>query len=200
MRQRCALRQAHVGQHLRINTRSTTALLGECQATPPRPTSPAPPSFRVQELAAVGPEGRLEFRIQRKLRTPNEYLGMHWREKGRERKAWTAHFANALITALGVPCARALLGPGAPLIGCDGGCTSRRRIEVIRWAPTPRNFIRDDDNLRFTVKPLLDALKHLGVIRDDHRKWLEVESPTQDMSHDGTFWTWVAVDQPRTHA
>jgi hypothetical protein len=152
-------------------------------------------TMRVAELAAVT-RGRIELRIQRKLRSPNEYLGMHWREKARERKAWQGHIANALVTALGVAGARCVLGPEAPLAGCRGECRDRRRVEVIRFAPGRRNFIRDDDNLRFSVKPVLDALKHLALIRDDHRKWIDLPTPTQEVSHDGTFWTWVSVVDP----
>src|SRR5262245_32308819 len=106
-------------------------------------------SYRPAELVVVAITGRTEFRIQRKLRSPNEILGRHWREKGRERKAWQAAFENALVGALGVTKAQALLGPGAALVGCRGGCQDRRRVEIVRLAPARRNFIRDDDNLRF---------------------------------------------------
>lgn len=118
---------------------------------------------------------------------------MHWREKSRERKAWQAHVVNALVLSCGYATARTLVHAEA-LPGAQGGCMDRRRVEVIRLAPARRNFIRDDDNLRFAVKPLLDALKHVGLIRDDHRKWIDLPLPTQDVSSDGTFWTWIALD------
>jgi hypothetical protein len=149
---------------------------------------------RPVETALVFPSGRIEFRIQRKLRSPNELLGRHWREKSRERKLWQASMENALIDAIGVTRAQALLAPGAALVGCHGMCTTRRQVEVTRFAPRPRNFLRDDDNLRFAAKSLVDALKHLGLIRDDHRKWCELAIPTQAVSDDGAFWTWVVVD------
>ena len=152
--------------------------------------------LRSAELAAVGVDGRIEFRIQRVLRSPNTYLGMHWREKNRERKAWMASLSNAVVAAVGISRAQQLLGPESGIPNCTGGCTVRRRVEVTRFAPTRRNFVRDDDNLRFAVKPVLDALKHLGLIRDDHRKWIELALPTQELSTDGTFWTWIAVGSP----
>lgn len=153
---------------------------------------PAGITMRVAELAAVAP-GRIELRIQRKLKSPNEVLGRHWREKNRERKEWQRHIANAIVLSVGTAGAKAILGPGADLVGCRGVCADRRRVEVIRFAPRPRNFIKDDDNLRFAVKPLLDALKRLALIKDDRREWIDLPTPTQDVSNDLTFWTWIAV-------
>jgi hypothetical protein len=60
--------------------------------------------------------------------------------------------------------------------------------------PSARNFIRDDDNLRFAVKPLLDALKRQGYIKNDSRKWLEHPTPTQSVSPDGKDWTIVTIE------
>ncbi len=151
-------------------------------------------TFRVQELAAVSPEGRIEFRIQRVLKSPNVTLGAHWRVKYRERQQWQAHLLNALVLSLGTVHAQRLLRPAVALPGCTGGCRDRRRVEVTRFAPSRRHFVRDDDNLRFAVKPVLDALKQLGLIRDDHRKWLDLALPTQDLSNDKTWWTWIAID------
>lgn len=151
-------------------------------------------AMRIAELAAVTPDGsRIEFRIQRRLCTPNDYLGMHWRSKLRERRAWQTHFLNALINSVGVREAQKHVGVNAGLPGARGGCLVRRRVELIRYAPTRNGFIRDDDNLRFAVKPINDALKNLGLIRDDRRQWIELAEPQQDVSADRTWWTWVAV-------
>jgi Holliday junction resolvase RusA-like endonuclease len=35
----------------------------------------------------------------------------------------------------------------------------------------------DDDNLQGCQKPVLDALKNLGYIRDDSPQWLELRDP-----------------------
>lgn len=149
---------------------------------------------RTAELATVD-AGGIEFRIQRLLRSPNEFLGQHWREKHRERKRWEESLAHGVIAAVGVRAAQQLLKENTMVPACRGaGCLERRRVVVTRLAPSRRNFIRDDDNLRFCVKPLLDALKHLGLIRDDHRKWIALPPPTQDVSADGTFWTVIRVE------
>ena len=68
------------------------------------------------------------------------------------------------------------------------------RVTVERHVPSARNFIRDDDNLRFAVKPLLDALKRDGYIKNDSRKWIEHDTPTQHVSADGKAWTIVRLE------
>lgn len=151
-------------------------------------------ALRTITTCAVSSTGRIEFHIQRILRSPNTFLGMHWREKNRERKAWQLTFTNAIVDTLGVPAAQGLLGPKSGLHGATGGCQARRAIDVIRFAPSRRNFVRDDDNLTFALKPLLDALKHCGLLRDDRREWLQRPTVTQDLSADKTFWTWIAID------
>ncbi len=151
-------------------------------------------ALRTIATCAVSSTGRIEFNIQRILRSPNTFLGMHWREKNRERKAWQVTFTNAIVDALGVPAAQALLGPDSGLHGAKGGCQAKRRLEVIRCAPSRRNFVRDDDNLTFALKPVLDALKHCGLLKDDRREWLERPTVTQDLSADKTFWTRIVID------
>ena len=75
-----------------------------------------------------------------------------------------------------------------------GGDARKMRLTVERQVPTRRHFIRDDDNLRFSVKPLCDALKRGGYIYDDSRKWLEHPTPTQSVSPDGQDWTIVTIE------
>lgn len=151
---------------------------------------------RVTERAEyTAATGRLVFKIQRVLRSPNTYLGRHWREKNRERKEWQAHLVNAIALSCSSTVLRMLVS-NEILPGGLGRCTVRRRIDVTRLAPSTRRFIADDDNLRFSVKPVLDALKHIGLIKDDKREWLELPTPMQAVSEDGTFWTHIVVDDP----
>lgn len=75
-----------------------------------------------------------------------------------------------------------------------GLVAGRMRVTVERIVPSGRNFIRDDDNLRFSVKPLLDALKRQGYIRNDSRKWLDHPTPTQSISEDGQDYTVVSLE------
>lgn len=72
---------------------------------------------------------------------------------------------------------------------------SRMRVTIERQVPSGHNFIRDDDNMRFSVKPLLDALKRQGYIKNDSRKWLDHPTPTQVVSADGRDWTIVRIER-----
>lgn len=155
-------------------------------------------ALRTVATCSISSSGRIEFNIRRILRSPNTFLGMHWREKNRERKAWQVTFTNAVVDTIGLPAAQALLGPDSGLHGATGGCQTRRRVHVIRFAPSRRNFVRDDDNLTFALKPVLDALKHCGLLKDDRREWLERPPVIQDLSADKTFWTWIAIDTAGT--
>lgn len=144
----------------------------------------------------------LELRIPRRLDSPNTWNGRHWRVKHRLSQewehaiggAWFEHIAAAAKAKgrkVGFGDAlEATLGP-RKAYGFEAG---KMRIEIERHVPSGRNFIRDDDNLRFSVKPLLDALKRQGYIKNDSRKWLEHPTPTQHISADGKDWTVVRID------
>lgn len=113
------------------------------------------------------------FRVPRLLDSPNRWNGAHWKLKHKISQIWQIEIrAQALPPSV---------KPG------------RRRVEVERHVRSRRGFIRDDDNLRFSVKPLLDAMKRLGWIRDDAREWLELPAPTQHVSEDGRDWTVIKV-------
>jgi hypothetical protein len=114
------------------------------------------------------------FRIPRRLESPNKWIGRHWRTKQRITVAWEWE-----LRAIS-PC---------------GSATVRRRVDVERHVPSARHFIRDEDNLRFTVKPLLDALKRQRWIVDDARTWLELGDVTQHVATDGKDWTIVKVSE-----
>ncbi|HEX4347588.1 MAG TPA: hypothetical protein VHZ73_08450 [Vicinamibacterales bacterium] len=155
---------------------------------------PTAAQLRIAELAAVSPDGaRIEFRIQRCLTGANVYMRMHWRKKRDEIDAWRVHLTGALITAVGAREAQRLLGPGSGLPGAKANCCIRRRVEVIRKAPRRGGLLTDVDNLRFAVKPLHDALVHIGLLHDDSEAWIDAPSPTQELSHDKTWWTWIAI-------
>lgn len=157
--------------------------------------------LRVQEIAeldyvkATGELWRIRFRIQRELRKPSDFFGMHWREKNRERKAWQARLTNALVASYGMRRAQDLLTAKSGLVDAIGVRPSaKRRVTIARLTPSPRFFMHDDDNLHFSCKPLLDAVKQLGLIRDDQREWLERIGPSQVVSPDGTFWTHLTIE------
>lgn len=139
----------------------------------------------------------LVLRIPRRLESPNTWNWRHWRVKHRLSQQWESAISTALLdsfTSQGVQVGlqTALLAFGGPRV--LGDVQQRNRVTVERWVPSARNFIRDDDNLRFAVKPLLDALTRQGYIRNDSRKWLEHPTPTQHVSRDGKDWTVVTIE------
>jgi hypothetical protein len=131
------------------------------------------------------------LRIPRELRSPNAWMWTHWRIKQRERETWEREvFAQA---AIHYGTGRAMRLQVAGSLG--SGDPSRHRVTVTRVVPSRRNFIRDDDNLRFSVKPLNDALKRCGLIYSDARTWLEQSMPTQTVSPHGRYETIVEIER-----
>jgi hypothetical protein len=127
--------------------------------------------------------------MPRRLESPNIWNGRHWRVKHRISQEWQREIGNAMFRNLG--CQEALMcSIGPRRLGIVVG---KMRVTVERHVPSGRNFIRDDDNLRFCVKPLLDALKRQGYIKNDSRKWLDHPTPTQHVSADGHDWTVVIL-------
>lgn len=134
----------------------------------------------------------LTLTIPRELKSPNKWNGRHWRYKHRETQQWehdigtmmlvqsgTTHLIGVLLVLGAFPWQR---------------CMEKRRVTVTRLVPSARNFIKDDDNLRFATKPLNDALKRLGLIHDDSRKWLEQVLPTQEVSGDKQYATRIQIE------
>lgn len=129
----------------------------------------------------------IEFRVARELISPNKWRA-HWAKGHQLMKWWHDALTTALVAASGSASrARFLSEGGFPKQ------TAKVRVEVIRQVPSRRNFIRDDDDLRYTTKPLNDALKHAGLIRDDNRKWMEQGMPVQELAPDGHYWTIVRI-------
>lgn len=153
-------------------------------------------ALRIVELAAVSPDGRIEFRIRRELRNHNsKNRNPHWSKKHQSRNEWQAALCNALVFALGMNAAQQLLVPESALFGAKGTrCLVRRRIAITRLVPHRRNFVKDTfENLPWTAKELRDAIKNLGLVRDDSTRWTDTVI-TQELSHDGQFWTHITID------
>ena len=132
--------------------------------------------------------------LPRRLESPNIWNGRHWRVKHRisqewEREIWIAVAKNAGAGFV----MEALLCMNA-IRAVKRRAEQKMRVTVERHVPSKRNFIRDDDNLRFSVKPLLDALKRQGYIKNDSRTWLEHPTPTQYVSEDGKDYTIVTIE------
>lgn len=127
----------------------------------------------------------LVLHIPRRLESPNKSRGAHWRVRHRITQEWEQECSLA-----------ARRGPAAKASYDLLSALRDRRmlVTVERHVPSERNFIRDDDNLVYSTKPLRDALKRLGYIKDDSRKWLELPMPTQHVSEDGSDFTIVTIE------
>ena len=137
----------------------------------------------------------LELRIPRRLESPNKSRGAHWRVRHRISQEWEQEVWVAVARqtqARTVP-EVAICMNAIPAL--KRNVLHRMRVEVERHVPSRRNFIQDADNLAFCVKPLLDALKRQGWIKNDSRKWLEHPTPTQHVSADGRDWTVVKIER-----
>lgn len=138
----------------------------------------------------------LVLRIPRRLESPNTWNGRHWRVKHKLSQEWEKEIGGAYYQQIaGAP------RDFATALGCavgprkwEGIVVGKMRLIVERHVPSQRNFIRDDDNLRFSVKPLLDALKRQGYIKNDSRKWLDHPTPTQHVSADGKDYTVITIE------
>lgn len=134
----------------------------------------------------------MRLEIPRELKTPNRWNGRHWRYKHRESQEWEQAVWVEIARRTG---ARDMY----QVLACMGAlpkrvCQEKRRVTVTRVCPSGRNFIRDDDNLKFACKPLNDALKRLGLIYQDSRKWLEQPTPGQEVSPDGKWRTVIDIE------
>ena len=125
----------------------------------------------------------VELRIPRRLESPNTWNGRHWRVKHRISQDWEKEIWTAKVS----------VGMNA-ILELKRNAIHKMRVEVERHVPSARHFIRDDDNLRFSVKPLLDALKRQGYIKNDSRTWLEHPTPTQHVSEDGKDYTVIRIE------
>lgn len=114
----------------------------------------------------------LVITIPRLLDSPNTWQGRHWSYKDRLTKSWE----QELSFARRVPAAAALIEAVAR--------APRVRALVTRVTRSRRNFIKDDDNLRFVTKPLNDALVRARFMPGDSRTLLEQPMPEQIASPD----------------
>lgn len=157
--------------------------------TLPRAKTP-PAEGHVRQLG----DGHWEIRIKRELRSPNR-SGFAWMRR-REREEWRRAITNAVAiyagvtTAAGVQMVKRTLSLFVP-----AGVKERRRVVITRLAPSTRRFIRDDDNLNYASKQLLDELKVAGIIYEDRREYLERPMPTQAVSEDKEFWTVLEIQR-----
>ncbi len=133
----------------------------------------------------------IDLTIPRELKSPNRWNGAHWRVKHRESQDWERDIFYEIASQQRV---KGILGALLVLGAFPWqSCQEKRIVTMTRFVPSKRNFIKDDDNLRFATKPVNDALKRLQLIREDSRKWLEQATPTQEVSTDGKYYTRIQI-------
>lgn len=124
----------------------------------------------------------LELVIPLKLKSANVHARRHWSYWHRETHMWQGWINIALCRVRagkrwnlidGVDMVRDKRGHLQPR---ERRRQEVRRVTVTRTVTTASHLITDDDNLKFSLKPLLDALKRAGLIYDDSRDWLEQPS------------------------
>lgn len=117
--------------------------------------------------------------LGRRLNSPNRSRGAHWGTRHRERNEWEFEIAAAaprgwrawnLIVEEQLRRSRA--NPKIWHVHQERR-KERRRVTVWRQVPSRRNFCKDADNRAFTVKPIYDALKALGLLYDDSDAWVD---------------------------
>ncbi len=142
----------------------------------------------------VEADGRIVLRVPRELPSPNVWNGRHWRFKHQLSQTWEKELQHATYHAADVRSFVSWLQVALLFQAAKKNGVSRRRVTITRETPSARSFIKDDDNLRFSVKPLLDALKRIGYIRNDSRKWLDLPTPAQKVSADSQHWTEIIIE------
>lgn len=147
----------------------------------------------------------LELVLPIRLDSPNKLRWAHWSKLSKESKlfrAAIAAIAGCRIREWSVVEGVEWRHDGKRLRPYEQKRKERRRVTVIREVKQASHFLQDDDNLRFCVKPLNDALKRLGLIYDDSREWLEQPMPEQRVSADKHVRTIVRIErlQEASHA
>ena len=127
------------------------------------------------------------------LPSPNQWLWKPWQAKLRITAAWDdlirvtaidSSRAGARLARYTTPAgAVGWIAPPAPIVA---------DVVVTRQVTTAAHFIRDDDNLPFAAKPLIDCLVSAGFLRGDSRQEIRRQCD-QVVSPDGQPWTVVAI-------
>ena len=84
-------------------------------------------------------------------KSPNRVLGHHWSVKAGEKDKWVLLIRSAFLPS--------------------GACREKVRVAITVW----NTVARDSDNLHASVKPVLDALKHWHLVRDDSPEWIDLD-------------------------
>jgi Holliday junction resolvase RusA-like endonuclease len=90
--------------------------------------------------------------IPKKIESQNKFQYSHWIKYKRHKDTWFRAVWDAITDEQR-----------------DSHGDQKKRVEVVSY----RTRLLDRGNLVGGAKPVLDALKHFGLIRDDSPKWIE---------------------------
>lgn len=121
--------------------------------------------------------------IAEKLTSPNRWMSSGFRQHGNRTK-WERLLKAAILSALGVASWQWLKE-----LGRLPATHVKMTLQIVRLVPSSREFIRDDDNLAFSRKQVSDAMKHVGLLKEDRREWLEALTIHQDVTPNGKSLT-----------
>lgn len=140
--------------------------------------------------------GAIVITIPMKLEGTNRGMwGGHWSRKHKASEEWETRLRTLMAHHAGCD---TISGFHPNYLGALGlpPVTTKRVVQVHRICPSRRNFTRDDDHTPMAQKPLLDAIKRLGFIRQDSRNWIELKPLAQEVSPDGKWWTAIEITVP----
>ena len=123
------------------------------------------------------------FVIAEKLQSPNKTMAS-WMLQQNARKKWQKLLEPAIAKAAGAASFNWL-----QQLGRAPACAEKMVLQIVRLVPSTREFIKDDDNLAFSRKQSTDAMKHLRLVKDDRREWLDALPIYQDVASNGRALT-----------
>lgn len=128
------------------------------------------------------------------LPSPNQWHWASWQTKARVKRAWEDLIR---VTATDASAAGAASAGRTTPAGALGWIAPPGLVDIAisRHVISAAHFIRDDDNLAFAAKPLVDCLVHAGFLRGDSRDEIR-RACLQERSRDGQPWTVVAITVP----
>lgn len=158
--------------------------------TTAKPRQPLPETT-VRQLG----DAHWEIRIDTELKSPNRSIwGGRW-ALAAVREGWEHALLIAVARYGGMDTVAGAQFLRSLSVFVDPRRWERRRVTLTRLVPHKRNLMRDDDNVRYVGKSLLDAMKRVGMISDDRRELTELPVPTQAVSPEGKYTTVIEIQR-----
>jgi hypothetical protein len=136
------------------------------------------------------------FRLPVPLKSPNATIWSgRWALRA-ARQGWERELETSIATFATVQNAAGWTPEERQAFALLRRASEKRALRVWRLVPSARNFLQDQDNLEFAAKHLVDALKLVGLVRNDNYTWLERARTQEAVSNDRRWWTVVQLDRP----